>query len=62
MKQWTAVLGLDPTATKATSNFLTSNWTRYTYGSQDWLWATSAGGVPHNIQANATEALRWFDL
>jgi len=62
VKQWTAVLGLDPTATKTTLNFLTPNWTRYTYGSQDWLWATSAGGVPHNIQANAAEALRWFDL
>ncbi|KAH6694199.1 carbohydrate esterase family 1 protein [Leptodontidium sp. MPI-SDFR-AT-0119] len=60
IKEWTAVLGLPSTPVKTLPNDLQSGWTTYIYG--DKFMAVSAEDVTHNIQTNATEVLRWFDL
>jgi acetylxylan esterase len=62
IKQWTAVLGLSQTATSTEENYLTANWTRYSYGTDNWFWATSAAGSTHNINVDETEIISWFDL
>ncbi|PVH77002.1 carbohydrate esterase family 1 protein, partial [Cadophora sp. DSE1049] len=60
IKEWTAVLGLPSTPVKTIPNDLQAGWTTYIYGEK--FMAVSAQGVTHNIQTNATEVLRWFDL
>jgi len=60
IKEWTAVLGLPSTPIKTIPNDLQPGWTTFIYGEK--FMAVSAQNVTHNIQTNATEVLRWFDL
>ncbi|KAI1754071.1 Alpha/Beta hydrolase protein [Xylaria castorea] len=62
VKEWNAVLGYSQTPTISTANTPVSNWTKYTYGHNDWFEAYSAGGVSHNIQNQEAVVMSWFDL
>ncbi|KAI1146689.1 Alpha/Beta hydrolase protein [Nemania diffusa] len=62
IKEWNAVLGYSQTPTNTTPNTPVNNWTRYTYGNNNWFQAYSAAGVTHNIQNQESEVMAWFDL
>ena len=62
VKEWNAVFGYSQTPTNTTLNTPISNWTKYTYGENDWFEAYSAGGVTHNIQNQEAVVMSWFDL
>jgi acetylxylan esterase len=60
IKEWTTVLGLPSSPVRTENNWPDSEWTTYVYGST--FTATSAAGVTHDIQTNASVVLDWFDL
>ncbi|RYP92799.1 hypothetical protein DL770_001079 [Monosporascus sp. CRB-9-2] len=62
VKQWTAVLGLDPEPVSTVPNTPVPGWTKHVYGASGWFEAYSAAGVTHNIQNQEDVVMEWFDL
>jgi acetylxylan esterase len=60
VKQWTSVLGLNSTASVATTDTPLKGWTRYRYGSS--FEAYEAKGVSHDIPNQADPVMEFFDL
>ncbi len=62
VKEWNSVFGYSDTPTTTASNTPLPNWTTYSYGPEDWFQATSARGVPHNIQVQDNVIVDFFQL
>lgn len=62
IKEWTGVLGLNGTPTRTEENTPLANWTKWTYGREDWFEAYRAWNVTHNIPVQDDVVIEWFDL
>ncbi|KAK3388708.1 Alpha/Beta hydrolase protein [Sordaria brevicollis] len=62
VKQWTSILGLSETPTRATANTPVSGWTKYEYGTEGRFEAFSAAGVSHGIQNQESTVMSFFQL
>ncbi|PSR74521.1 Alpha/Beta hydrolase protein [Coniella lustricola] len=62
IKEWTAVLGLPGTPTRTQYHTPLANWTKWTYGQDDWFEAYRAWNVTHNIPVQDSVLIEWFDL
>lgn len=62
IKEWTGVLGLSQTPTKTELNNPLANWTKWTYGDEEWFEAYSAWNITHNIPVQEDVVMDFFDL
>ncbi len=62
VKQWTSMLNLPPQPTSTSQDTPFPNYTKTTYGKDDWFEAYSAAGVTHDIGNHEDVAMAWFDL